>query len=290
MTTSNRKVGSHTLRGNPEADWSHAATYLAELYSNSLYDVDGPAPQGAAELDQDFRRRLLKAGGVDQLSEKDRDLATSLTAAAGDDISYWPGGDNYRVSAVSPTNPLGLAGDLWAAVTPADEGALVVHLIAAAGDGDLDFMAPGGRGWEPLHDLGVIEDYTFVGVNPEAVELYHNYDRDNTLGVISSYPISATGPFPTMAQQEVRMPHEIPTPRGENDEFWANSGETYGQPKEPSDEPTDEPMMASAVVIESADDLTAAIEAAERDPDLRWYVERRVAALGLEASLPWQKD
>lgn len=280
MTTSNQKFGNHAVTGNPKADWSHAASFLAGLHTKTLYGADLPA-EDAPDLVRDFRSRLLKVDGIDQLSEDDLTLVSSLAESVGADISHLPGGENYRVSTESPDNPLGLPGDLWAAVTEVEDGALVAALVTV-NDGELDVMVPGGRGWEPLNDLGVIDGYSLVGVTADAVDLYHNYDRDNTLGVISSYPIATTGPFPTEAQLSVPMPREIGPRRDAADEFWKNAGETPGQVAY-----SDEAMMASAVVIETEDDLQDAIAAAAADPDLRWYVERRVAALGIEASLPW---
>lgn len=41
-------------------------------------------------------------------------------------------------------------------------------------------------------------------------------------------------------------------------------------------------------VLSSAADLTAAIAAAAEDESLQWYVERRAAALGLDADFPWK--
>jgi hypothetical protein len=40
-------------------------------------------------------------------------------------------------------------------------------------------------------------------------------------------------------------------------------------------------------VIDTPDQLLAALEFAREDESLRWYVERRAAALGVEVELPW---
>jgi hypothetical protein len=40
-------------------------------------------------------------------------------------------------------------------------------------------------------------------------------------------------------------------------------------------------------LLATAEDLPAAIAAAQIDPELQWWVERRAKALGLEADLPW---
>lgn len=278
MTTTNYKVGTHQIIGNPKADWSHVSAYVADLHRQSLIQEKDILSDEDEDADLEFRNRLLAAGGVDELSEEDRILVATL--ADGIDLDELPGGANYNVSQVSETNPLGLPGDLWALVTDAEEGAQVVMLMQPDNVGGLNIMAPHGRGWEPLYDLGLIEDYDIVGVMPDAVELYHNYDRDNNLGVISSYPLSPQGPYPTMAQLQVPMSTEIMDPREEDDEFWENSKEDFN---------ADRPVMAS-VVLQRTEDVESAISAAMDNPDLRWYVERRVAALGLEVDLPWLSE
>lgn len=278
MTSTGYKFAHYQILGNPSSDWSHASSYLANLYREQLL-AENPDEFDHEEVDR-FEQGLIKARGVDDLSEEDLALAQDLAAADGVDISNFPGGSNYSPSMVSSTNPLGLPGDLWGLVTEASEGALVAALMRTTSDGELEIKFPGGYDWQPLTDPTVISDYNIVGVMPEAIDLFNNYDRDNTLGVVGSYWISDTGPFPTREQLEIPMPTQIPTPRAEDDEFWERSGQTYGGER---------PVQASAV-LNSVEDLDEAILAAVDDPDLRWYVERRVTALGLEASLPWQKD
>lgn len=276
MTVTGYQFGHSKILGNPGADWSHAASYLARLNGERL------AAESGSEADEKaFRQRLTDARGIDDLSPDDRLLAEDLAAADGVDISYFPGGSNYQSSLVSATNPLGLPGDLWAMVTDAEEGALVAALVRVTPDGELEVKWPDGYDWQPLNDLSSISDFNIVGVNPEAVDLFQNYDRDNTLGVISSYPLSDVGPFPTKGLIEIPMSKEIPEPRTEDDEYWENSGETYGTK-------STSPVIAS-VVVTSAEDLDDAIAAAAEDPEVRWYVERRMKALGLEADLPWHK-
>lgn len=280
MTASGYKFGHHTINGNSAADWSRASSYLAGLNKKRLTEADALGDH--SEEDKRFKDSLTSVRGIDGLPEDDYTLADSLASAEGVDISYFPGGSNYSVSLVSGTNPLGLPGELWAMTTEPEDGALVAALVRVTNDGELEVKFPDGFDWEPLEDPSVLSDFNYVGVTADAISLFKNYDRDNTLGVISSYPLSDTGPFPTMAQLEIPMSKEIPEPRSEDDEYWENSGETPGTG-------SDQPITA-AIIVNSEEDLTAAISAAMNDPDLRWYVERRVAALGLEASFPWQKD
>jgi hypothetical protein len=293
------KMGHWSPSGKPEADWSRFMSYTADLFMESLTAdavteaVTDPQHTPFA-LEQTLLAKMSKVRGWDELPEKEQNLVKSLTQKAGIDISYWPGGENYRVSVASSSNPLGLAGDLWGAVTAPEEGALVAALVESDVDGNLSIMTPGGRGWEPMYDLGVVEDYSFVGLMPEAEEVYKNYDRENTLGVVGSYPLSPDGPYATQEQLEVPMPKDFPPPRTEDDEYWENSGETYDGEPEGVDlsgaevEDADAEAITASVVINTADDVPDAIAAAIRDQELRWYIERRCAALGIQASFPWQ--
>lgn len=117
--------------------------------------------------------------------------------------------------------------------------------------------------WVPLTDPTTLAELAFVGVQASAVDLYDEHEAMEHLVPIKFYTPTAEGPYWTEA---------IPL----NDDELVDDEE----------EATAEPLAAS-LTINSADDLTAAIAAAVEDPDMRWYVERRVAALGLEADLPW---
>lgn len=335
------EFGHSRIVGNPEVDWSRAASYLTTLHKNSLRSNDDP--ENASDLSENmaFRNSLLGARSIDGLSSEDRAMAEELAAADGVDISYFPGGENYRVSMVSTSNPLGLPGNFWALVTDASEGALVAALmrtIDTENGTELQFKGPEGEDWLPLEDLSVIQDYNIVGVLPNAEELYRNLDRDNTLGVISDYHLDPNGPLPTMGQLEVLPSKEIPEPRGADDPYWERTGESYEEhanrydvftasgdapteegeasteeeppaeeetpveeapteeapteeePDDEEEEEMDEEAVTAALTLDGPRDLEDAIAAALLNSDLRWYVERRVAALGLEAALPWQKS
>lgn len=131
--------------------------------------------------------------------------------------------------------------------------------------------------WIPVTDPETLDGLTFVGVDESAVDLYDTHEADGNLVPIKYYTPTAEGPHwpePVLVDDE-------------DLEFDEETGE-FSSSTEESDEDV-EPLAAS-IPINSASDLDLAISAALRDPDLRWYVERRVAALGLKASLPWQKD
>jgi hypothetical protein len=315
------KFGHSHITGHPEVDWSRAASYLVSLHKRSVHSID---LLDISDIEENlaFKDRLLEARSIDGLSPEDRALAEELASADGVDISYLPGGENYRVSMVSESNPLGLPGNFWALVVDASEGALVAALMRTVdteNGTELEFKGPDGVDWLPLADLSVIQDYNIVGVLPDAEELYKNFDRNNNLGVISDYNLSPDGPIPTMAQLEVLRSKEMPEPRGADDPYWERTGESYeeyanrynvfdlsgidsAEEEEEEDPPSVEEEeeaapeedekegITAALTLDSARDLPDAIAAALLNSDLRWYVERRVAALGIEAELPWQKS
>lgn len=158
----------------------------------------------------------------------------------------------------------------------ANDSGLVVTLLQKGADGP-EYRH--GSEWLPVVDPSVFDGLAFVGVGDDSVEVYDNHENEGMLVPISGYTPSLEGPFWTTVAE------------GEDDDLVLNeeTGE-YERPGEADEEVEDEEPLAASVTLDSADDLTAAIAAAVEDPELRWYVERRVAALGLEASLPWQQD
>lgn len=135
--------------------------------------------------------------------------------------------------------------------------------------------------WEPLVDPTVLDNLTFVGVTASAEAVYDRYLSDDKLVNIGHYFPSADGPFwphPVQAYDEPETAAEV-----------AAATEGGGDEDEVGEETVAEDPLAASAVLNSVEDLPDAIAAAVLDPNLRWYVERRVAALGLEADLPWQK-
>jgi hypothetical protein len=135
-----------------------------------------------------------------------------------------------------------------------------------------------GGEWSALVDASTVDGLNFVGVEEDSVDLYDRHEADGNLVPIKNYTPSLDGPF----WPEVEVDNEAVLDE-ETGEY-----STPGEPEAEAD--ADDEAIAASVMLAGADDLDEAIAAAVRDPDLRWYVERRVAALGLEADLPWLKD
>jgi hypothetical protein len=115
--------------------------------------------------------------------------------------------------------------------------------------------------WHRLLDDDVVDGLSVDEVDASALDMFDQFDRAGQLVHITAMPRSG-------------QPIEAPP----------------AQAADPAAAP--QPMVSAAQVrtvpmLASADDLPAAIAAARHDPDLQWWVERRVKALGLEADLPW---
>lgn len=124
--------------------------------------------------------------------------------------------------------------------------------------------------WVPVTDPETLEGLNFVGVDESAVALYDEHETAGNLVPIQYYPASEEGPY-------------WPDPVVVDDENLEYDDET-GEFSTPVGDA--EPLAAS-ITLNRSEDLDAAISAALIDPEMRWYVERRVAALGLKADLPW---
>jgi hypothetical protein len=130
--------------------------------------------------------------------------------------------------------------------------------------------------WVPVTDPATLDGLNFVGVEDDAVALYDEHEADGNLVPIQYYTASADGPY-------------WPDPVVVSD-VDLDSDEESDEPAPTDEADEDVEPLAASVTLNSANDLDAAIAAAVMNQDLRWYVERRVAALGLEADLPWQRN
>lgn len=129
--------------------------------------------------------------------------------------------------------------------------------------------------WNPLVDPTTLDGLSFVGVTDSAEAVYDKYIKQDKLVTLGHYVPSADGPF---------WPHPVTLyeePETEGELVLDESDEDV-------DVESDDGAITASVTLNSVEDLDAAIAAAIADPDLQWYVERRVASLGLEeVDLPW---
>lgn len=142
----------------------------------------------------------------------------------------------------------------------ANDSGHVVTLYRTEDDGTAMFRLDGE--WRELGDPATLSNLSFVGVEESAVELYDEHQSNGKLVPIKFYKPSIEGPY------------------------WTDIID-YDNEEDVEDE---DAGVTASIVLNSRDDLEVAIAAAVQNEDLRWFVERRVAALGLEANLPWLKD
>ena len=127
--------------------------------------------------------------------------------------------------------------------------------------------------WHKLMDVTAISPLNSVDVNDEAVELYDAADRSGNMLPIASLPgADKTTGRPVVNESPMIIARGTQmTFDPDADAVTAGGG-----------------MATIPMVIQSADDLPDAIQAAVTDPSLRWYVERRGRALQPGVVFPWE--
>lgn len=182
--------------------------------------------------------------------------------------------DEVPVEGESTAPPLEIDGTM--AMT--SDAGLVVTLLQKNESGP---MYRHGKEWVSVVDPSVFDGLTYVGVDENSIETYDSYENDGMLAPISEYIPSPGGPFwPDLIVNDDDLVLDE-----ETGVYEPESGIT-----EANEVPEDEESVTASVTLNSEEDLTAAIAAAVEDPDLRWYVQRRVEALGLKAALPWLRN
>ena len=123
--------------------------------------------------------------------------------------------------------------------------------------------------WVTLKNPDLIEDLDIYDVEEEAVDLYDQYDQVGRSIHVASLPLLE-------ADDELRANEKV--------SVVATARDLRNQ--------VENNMVAAAAAtspITSAREVIASIPAAVDDPSLRWYVERRAKALGVdESELPWK--
>lgn len=139
--------------------------------------------------------------------------------------------------------------------------------------------------WHPLVDPTTLDGLSFVGTTASAEAIYDKYETQDQLVSVGHYTPSADGPF------WPHLVHAVAEPEAAGEIVVDEDDEEVSEEAEPEAEvEEDDEAIAASVVLSGPEDLEEAITAALDDPDLRWYVERRVAALGLEVDLPWLRN
>lgn len=134
---------------------------------------------------------------------------------------------------------------------------------------DMGLYTRYSRTWIRLADVDLIDGLSSVEVYDEAVDVY---DAADDVG----QQVSIEG-----------LPREDRDEVGLGELFVAESAPRTFDPDGDKEPVTASVMEAELPVIDTPEQLLAALETATEDESLRWYVERRAAALGVEVELPW---
>ena len=202
---------------------------------------------------------------------------------------------NERDSSVQPT--------LSALVD--DEG-LVATLMLTSNAG---LFARYDNVWVDIADIDSIEGLDAYDVEDSALELYDEHDQVGESVHIVSMPLTkeelATRPLdqlnpppPPGERTEAAEPESPNTPEApavdtQTDDDTDATGVEAEAEVAAEDDVEDESEQARLVasgtsVIASLEDLEQAIPLGLRNPDARWFIERRATALGYEGELPWE--
>lgn len=117
--------------------------------------------------------------------------------------------------------------------------------------------------WHLLTDDNVVDGLNATEVSAAALDMFDQFDRAGQLVNVGS----------------------MQTPEGEE-----AGVDVLGLGATPGGAP--EGLVATVATLEvphfeSAEDLPAVLQAAVENPELRWWAERRMKALGLDAEVPW---
>jgi hypothetical protein len=116
--------------------------------------------------------------------------------------------------------------------------------------------------WHMLTDQELVDDLNPVAVKDEALDVYDYADQAGNVAMITAMPLvdeaSRVGYLPAPSEEavepEVNLVGSVTTP---------------------------------VPTIETEADVATAIQVADENPQHRWYVERRLAALDLPYAVPW---
>lgn len=147
-----------------------------------------------------------------------------------------------------------------------DDDGFVATLMLVAGE--LIYLRY-SNAWIPLTDPDVIDGLDVFSVDEAALDMYDQYDRVGRSIHVASLPVTNAG---DMMRGEEKVAVVAATRELKNEV---------------------EEIVAEQVlpVLASGRELIAFIPMAEANPSIRWYVEKRAKALGVDSSeLPWSAE
>jgi hypothetical protein len=174
------------------------------------------------------------------------------------------------VSSVEPTTPIELN-------ALADDQGFVSTLLLDSPNG---MYVRYSRVWIELNDPEIIHNLDVYTVADEALDLYDQYDQVGRSVHVGSLPI-------TDAEDKMRANR-----KAEQIAMARESAYEEAETLEAEADAASEAVTAAALpVIVSPEQLVASIQVGVEDPSIRWYIEKRAAALNVPVEeLPWKTD
>lgn len=127
--------------------------------------------------------------------------------------------------------------------------------------------------WHPVTDGDVIDGMTVHNVAATALDLFDEREREGQLPNVTSM-LAEHG---DVTGEMVEIPGGTPDPAS-TDEAPVTTEQVV----------TASGAVLTVPALRRPEDVAQAIAAAAENPDIQWWVERRLVALGIEADLPWR--
>lgn len=132
-----------------------------------------------------------------------------------------------------------------------------------------------GFAWHYVSDPELIDGMNIIDVGGASVDLFDEFAKRGQSAVVSTYPRPKDGEVVGWAS--LGEPLQVDGEGGLVSDTGIESDPIVASSKPRTEVPT----------LSSIEDVPKAIQAALESPDIRWYVERRLGALGIETELPW---
>jgi hypothetical protein len=152
--------------------------------------------------------------------------------------------------------------------------------------------------WVELMNPDTIEDWGAVEVDDSALPMYDAFDQNGQQTTLFALPVKDVTDLAPFRGETVAATEQTGV---------AGSLQTGGIVHNPpvflgGERISDGPLVASddegprviepihLPVIDEARDVPGAVQIALQEPAHRWYVERRIKALGIDYNLPWEPE
>lgn len=164
-----------------------------------------------------------------------------------------------------------------------DDGFVVTLMLSSAPGIYLRYASI----WQEMTNPDAIDGLNVNEVSGNAVDLFDEKDAQGVLVHVSDMPTPDGVPAPSLTPDTVPTT-TTPTVTEPDENEVQEPANAEPEPK------ADEPVVSSGAVdglptLASEDDIPAAIAAAIKNPEIQWWVERRLKMLGTEVDLPWDE-